>query len=79
MEDFKEQSIKDLDIIAMSRCRIQWLGHVLHREKTSLIFQVMNNTPRRRKPVDRPELCWKDQVNNLHTVRGYHSQKPPWF
>ena len=59
---------KDPGIISLARSRrICWLGYVLCWEKTSLVFQAMKYTPWGRRPLGRPWLHCKDQVDNMRT------------
>ncbi|XP_054276782.1 trichohyalin-like [Macrosteles quadrilineatus] len=61
---------KEPDIVAIVKIRrLRWAGHVERREEESMLKKIANGQPRGTRPLGRPNLRWRDQVQkDLHRV-----------
>uniref|UniRef100_A0A1B6HHE4 Endonuclease-reverse transcriptase n=1 Tax=Homalodisca liturata TaxID=320908 RepID=A0A1B6HHE4_9HEMI len=61
---------QDPDVIALIRSkRMRWMGHVARRGKDKMIKKVWRGEPEGVRPLGRPRMRWRDQVEkDLRTI-----------
>ena len=50
------------NIIALTKKKISWAGHVAHMGESRGVYTVLVWKPEGKRPLGRPRLTWKDNI-----------------
>ena len=50
------------NIIALTKRRISWAGHVARMGESRSVYRVLVWKPEGKRPLGRPRLTWKDNI-----------------